>query len=608
MKNLQRAAILAIAAVIVHVAMVAESQRHAPFRVPIVDAASYHWQAVGILQHTTPARAFWQPPLYPYWLALTYASLSPEVEVARYTQGLFFVLTVVLTFAIGVRLASVRTAFWAALVVCGYGPLVFYSGMLLPNAMATALDMVLLLCLLRLAEAPSWGRALACGVAGGAAVLAVPNVALLLPVVVLWLMRRAAVRGRWLEGGLLVVSLGVGFLLCVAPVTLRNRMVSGEWVLVSTHGGINFFIGNNPQADATQAIRPGEEWGALVSLPYREGARSDREAEAFFYREALRYLVQHPGEFLRNIGVKSVRFWNAREIPRNTAEEYFCAQSTVLRPLVWRTAWFAFPFGVLGPLGILGLVMASRGNRARQWVGAFIVVYALSVILFFPAARYRLPIIPPLALFAVLGAEHLLAATRRDWRRGGGLVALLIGMAVVVNWPIPVPTDPLRLDAELHTDVGIGLQTRGQPAEALKQYEAALAVDARSAEALYCRGTALRDLRRTGAAIESFRRCLAIKKNHRKALHDLSLLLFEQRGQEDEACRLLCEVVAQNPSDRQAMKNLGVMLTRMGRKPDAAYWLKKAGAIPETTAPEAIMVDGTGVRVRVKAPPATKRP
>ena len=38
---------------------------------------------------------------------------------------------------------------------------------------------------------------------------------------------------------------------------------------------------------------------------------------------------------------------------------------------------------------------------------------------------------------------------------------------------------------------------------------------------------------------------------------------------------------------RQAMKNLGVMLSRAGRKADAAYWLKKAGAIPETMAPAA---------------------
>ena len=61
-----------------------------------------------------------------------------------------------------------------------------------------------------------------------------------------------------------------------------------------------------------------------------------------------------------------------------------------------------------------------------------------------------------------------------------------------------------------------------------------------------------------------------------------------------------CEVVALDPTDRQAMKNLGIMLSRSGRKTDAAYWLKKAGAVPETTVPEAIVTEGMNVRVRVK--------
>ena len=64
--------ILAVVALSVHVAFVAESNRHTLFQIPVIDAASYHKQALAIVQGSAPAhRAFWQPPLYPYWRRCT---------------------------------------------------------------------------------------------------------------------------------------------------------------------------------------------------------------------------------------------------------------------------------------------------------------------------------------------------------------------------------------------------------------------------------------------------------------------------------------------------------------------------------------------------------
>ena len=42
--------------------------------------------------------------------------------------------------------------------------------------------------------------------------------------------------------------LSVGFALCVAPWTLRNQRVFGEFVLITTNGGINFYLANDPLA------------------------------------------------------------------------------------------------------------------------------------------------------------------------------------------------------------------------------------------------------------------------------------------------------------------------------------------------------------------------
>ncbi len=573
--------ILAVIALVVYLLVVADTNRRPPFSIPVVDAASYHWQAVGIVQDRAPAtRAFWQPPLYPYWLALVYAVATPDPAAARAAQGIFLVLTVLLTFAVGKRLASPRAAFVAALLLCFYGPLLLFTGMLLPNMLATTLDLVVVLTLLRLIEAPTRGRAYACGLAFGAAALAVPNVLFALPIAGVWLIWRARQPGAWRAATALSLAGAAGVLTCLAPVAVRNRVVSGEWVPISTNGGINLYIGNNPHADQTQALRPGEEWGRLVALPYEAGARTDRAADTFFYGKVLRYIHADPLDFLAGLNTKALRFWNAREWPRNIDVDYACSLSPLLRPLAWRWHGFAFPFGLVGAVGLFGLITTIRGRWDRQVVAAFIMCYALSVILFFPASRYRLPIIPPLAIFAVLGAEHLWAVVRRLDRLAWERVALLGGILVLVNLPLRAPTDAARLDAELHTDVGVGLQTRHRPAEALAEYGAALTLDPRFADALYYRGTALRDLGRIDEAVADFRSCLALRPDHTRAMHDLAVVLFEHQKDVKESEALLRAVVAREPTNAQAMTNLAILLTRTGRKDEAAEWINRAkGAV-----------------------------
>src|SRR4030095_15965940 len=43
----------------------------------------------------------------------------------------------------------------------------------------------------------------------------------------------------------------------LSPVGIRNVVVSGEWTLVSSHGGLNFYIGNNPNATGFYQNVPG---------------------------------------------------------------------------------------------------------------------------------------------------------------------------------------------------------------------------------------------------------------------------------------------------------------------------------------------------------------
>ena len=82
-----------------------------------------------------------------------------------------------------------------------------------------------------------------------------------------------------------------GVLLALVPVTARNVAVAGEWSPVSSHGGLNFYIGNNPQADGTYSGVPGitpniagQQEDARRVAEHAEGRPlSDGEVSAHFY-------------------------------------------------------------------------------------------------------------------------------------------------------------------------------------------------------------------------------------------------------------------------------------------------------------------------------------
>ena len=93
----------------------------------------------------------------------------------------------------------------------------------------------------------------------GLSAIARPNVLLFGPAIVVWLAivhRREALRAL-----IYVACVTTGCLLVILPITIRNYVVGKDVALIATQGGVNFYIGNNPQADGRTAIVPGTPGG-----------------------------------------------------------------------------------------------------------------------------------------------------------------------------------------------------------------------------------------------------------------------------------------------------------------------------------------------------------
>ncbi len=362
-----------------------------------MDSAVY----VALAQHADP-RPFFVSPLYIGFLRLCGVSLL----AARLVQILLGSLAVVLMFDTARLWFGARAAAVTAALAILTGVISFYEITILPAALDPFLVALMLWCLargLKGSDTAAWSGA--AGIALGLLVLNRPNALLWAPVaaVALFLVER---RPR------LPAIFLAGFLLAIAPVTVRNGVVAHRFVPISSHGGLNFYIGNNPEADGTYHHVAGIR-------PTILGQAEDAEGKPF-YAMAWRWTRANPGDAGRLLLRKIAYTFNRADLALNYSFAYFVKD--VRSPLRFL---FAGPW-LLFPLGLAGIWCASAmRDRTRFWVWAsFVPVYALSVALFFVSSRYRLPLLVPMCVTA--GAMFV-RARPRHW-------AAAAAIAVGVLW------------------------------------------------------------------------------------------------------------------------------------------------------------------------------
>src|SRR5262249_13784684 len=151
----------------------------------------------------------------------------------------------------------------------------------------------------------------------------------------------------------------VGVLLPIAPVTLRNHAHGGEWVLLSTNGGLNLYLGNNDHYRDTFSLRPRRHWEELTTQPERAGLTQPGAQSRYFTAKALSVAAHHP---LREAGLfarKLYLFFNGAEIPRDSELRIF-------------GVWPPFPDGILIPLALAGFVVGWRERRKLALLYGFV--------------------------------------------------------------------------------------------------------------------------------------------------------------------------------------------------------------------------------------------
>ncbi|MBD3348658.1 MAG: tetratricopeptide repeat protein, partial [Candidatus Eisenbacteria bacterium] len=332
-----------------------------------------------------------------------------------------------------------------------------------------------------------------------------------------------------------------GTVLPIAPATISNYIASGDFILTTSNGGINFYIGNNEDADGTfvveQSMRENLYEGSKRYAERRLGRElTAAEVSSYWFERGLRYAREHPFEELRLLGRKLLLFWNAYEIPNHYDINFFRTFSNVLRLNPFVFAWMV-------PVGIMGIYVSRRRWRDLMLLYLFLGTYMISLLPFFVTARYRLPAVPVVLIFAAHGIwwiwKRLRARERGGWSKP---LIVLVASLIVVNLPI--------------VDFTLG------PSYAIL-------------------GAIYRDAGRHELAVEQFRRATEESPGFDLAYSNMGAVLG-RLGEYREAEEALKEALRLNPVLVMAHTNLGIIYTETGRFEDAREHLLRATELEPT--------------------------
>jgi Tfp pilus assembly protein PilF len=489
---------------------------------------------------------FFFDPLAAYFLAVVFKLTGGSLLAARFIQVLLGVVTVDLVFRTGRRLFGTAAGLLAAGALVLYGPHYFHLSFLLKEGLIIHLTAWALYLGVRALEEPGeggsrqggawWGLGLALGLL----CLLRGNFLLLCPMLLGYLLWR--VRARLRGYALRLALLGLGLALPLTASLGHNLAAGGQWVLTTSHGGPNFYIGNNARARGSYAappfVRAGPKWEEVDfqrEAERRLGRALPRsEVSGYWLREGLGFWRQQPLQALGLLVTKVGLIVHDYEIPDNYSFPF-------LREHFAPTLHWAFlSFGLLFAPAMVGMALSFRSDRRAGFIAVFAVFYAGSVVMFFVLDRYRVPLIPVLCLFSAWGVLQVLAWARaHQWGRlGAGAVAVggLTALAFVPN--SETKAIPMHEARFLHIAGMIWLDA-GRAEEALPLLEQSARLAPAANESLYNLGTAYHSQGDLERAERAYRQALQLQPEHAQANLNLGLILLEKKALSESQQHLL---------------------------------------------------------------------
>jgi tetratricopeptide (TPR) repeat protein len=506
---------------------------------------------------------FFRAPLYTYFLAVLYSIFGHSMFIARLAQIVLGSLSCVLIFLIARRFFNLFIGVLSGVVASLYAMLVFHDVQLLSTSLEIFLNLVLIYMLIRTADKPRLMSWLYCGIILGFSAITRPNILVFIPTILIWMLYlfKSKLPSRKILMHWLFLCLGV--LLLIVPVTLRNYLVEKDLVFISWQGGYNFYLGNNPNSDGWSATAPQFEetleGGIQDAARLAEGETGSRlkpsQVSGFWYRKGIHYVLSKPGSWLNLMVRKTIYFWKGYELSNTQNIYVFKDYSSIFNILLGKHIIY-IPFGLLGPLSLVGLGICLKNLKKYLLLYLFIFSYMASVVMFFSCARFRMPVIPFLIMFASFYVWWLYQKIKAK-----SVVSILLSLIVagglmsILNTRLESLTGDQR--STDHFTLGWSYRQMGKINQAIDEWETSLKYNPRLNQVRTDLASAYFDLGLTDRAEKEYKTALVEDTSYHDACYYGLGLVFSRRGDLDSAIEYYSKSLEVNPQNESSHLMLG---------------------------------------------------
>jgi tetratricopeptide (TPR) repeat protein len=329
-------------------------------------------------------------------------------------------------------------------------------------------------------------------------------------------------------------------------------------------------MGNNPEAEGAITIIPGVS--GFVGDQQKDVRRlaeaaagqplSRAQVSSYWYGRGLGFILAHPVRYLILELKKLYLLLVASDLP-DIYDLRFERRNFL--PALW---WLPLPIALVTSVFILGL--GAGLNDWRRWypVLAIGAVQVATILLFFMATRFRLPLLPVMLLVGVAGVERLWERRlerRARWALGGAALAASALWMLAASVP--------RDQAFFHNQLGGIYAQLEQWAQARAQFDRAARLDPTLADAQANLGQIALNQRRLDAAEQFYRKAVATDRQSPAGWRGLAQVHLE-RGDAEGALEILKQPAVASSADYPIL--LAQVYQRQNKLDQAAQVLQQA--------------------------------
>jgi Tetratricopeptide repeat len=472
--------------------------------------------------------AFYGLPGYAYLLAGIYKIFGQSPFVPGLLQAALDAGVAVLIYQICLRIfgstsSAHRRAIGLAVAVgwAFFVPAQAYSVVLMPTAWFVFIFWFVIWRIIRRDNSPSAWECFLLSLLVGLTATAVATVLAIVPLILAALVLKSRPATRSLTAGVTLVVVGIA--LGTSPCWIHNYFVAEDPVPLSAHSGINFWIGNNPEANGYPRFPPGLRAGQAAmlqdSISQAEVAAGrplkHAEVSAYWSNKAKDYIANHFGDWLRLIARKVRNFGSAFQYDDLSIITSLREQNVIL-PGIY--------FGIVAAFAVPGIIFGWFWAPQSRWIFAAVLLSMFALLAVFVTERYRLVAVPGLLIFAVFGLSIFWQAIISNQLRTLALyVFFLIGATTVVAWP---QRNPSLWALDAYNSGWQALESNNLDL-AEKKLAVAYAYVPDNSETLFALGN-LRFAQNDRAAAQSFYRAvLNVDPQHKGAFNNLGVIALD---------------------------------------------------------------------------------